>query len=152
MEFTLKNNNILITSEKKEILLEENRILLDGLDISVPGEYEKSGCLMYAYAKNDEKLYHFRVDGYWIAYVPTALIDISAEALDFLGTVDILVMSGAKTMQPVMEKIEPRLLVTYGEHAYEIATPLGYTEAPIQKYKLKDADLSSDKTGCVILG
>jgi hypothetical protein len=152
MEFVLKGENIIITSEKKEILLSPEKILLDTLDIALPGEYEKSGCLMYAYAKNDEKLYHFRVDGYWIAYVPAPIIDISAEALDFLGTVDILIMSGSKVVQNTIEKIEPRFLVTYGEMAHEIATPLGYNEAPISKYKLKDADLSSDKTGCVILG
>ena len=102
--------------------------------------------------KNDEKLYHFRTEGYWIAYIPNILTDISPEALDFLGTVDILVMPGAKTAQAVIEKVEPRLLVTYGESAHEVGTLLGYTEAPLIKYKLKDADLSAEKTNCIVLG
>ncbi len=68
---------------------------------------------MYAFAKNDEKLYHFRTEGYWIAYIPTLLSDISTEGLDFLGGIDILIMPGAKSMQSVVEKIEPELLVTY---------------------------------------
>jgi hypothetical protein len=82
---------------------------------------------MYAFSKNDEKLYHFRTEGYWIAYIPHLLTDISTDALDFLGGVDILVMPGAKAMQPTLEKIEPELLVTYGESAHEIALALGST-------------------------
>ncbi len=151
MDFRFQNNTVTIDSDKKEILLTPETVVLDGLDIALPGEYEKSGCLMYAWQKNDERLYHFRTEGYWIAYIPTLLADISPEALDFLGSVDVLVMPGAKSMQTVLEKVEPRLLVTYGEAAHEIATPLGAPEATT-KYRLKEADLSSDKTGCVILG
>ncbi|MFZ2255224.1 MAG: MBL fold metallo-hydrolase [Patescibacteria group bacterium] len=151
MEFTIKNSTITISSDKKEILLTPETVVLDGLDIALPGEYEKSGCLMYAWHKNDEKLYHFRTEGYWIAYIPTLLADISPEALDFLGSVDVLVMPGAKSMQTVLEKVEPRMIVTYGESAHEIATPLGTIEV-VTKYKLKEADLSSEKTGCIVLG
>lgn len=99
MEFSLKDSTITLSSEKKEILLTPETVVLDGLDIAVAGEYEKSGCLMYSWHKNDEKLYHFRTEGYWIAYIPTLLSDISPEALDFLGSVDVLVMPGAKSMQ-----------------------------------------------------
>ena len=133
MEFTIKNWNITITSDKKEIILTPEMVTLDGLDIEFPGEYEKSGCLMYAFSKNDEKLYHFRTEGYWVAYIPQLLIDISTEALDFLGGIDILVMPGAKSMQGTLEKVEPELLVTYGELANEIAIAL-------------------EKTTCVVMG
>lgn len=152
MEFTFKNWNITILSDKKEIILTPTTVTLDGLDIELPGEYEKSGCLMYAFSKNDERLYHFRTEGYWIAYIPTLINDISTEALDFLGGIDILVMPGAKSMQPTLEKVEPELLVTYGESATEIALALGSVSEVVAKYKLKDADLSAEKTTCVILG
>lgn len=152
MEFSLKNWGVTIISDKKEIILTPESVTLDGLDIELPGEYEKSGCLMYAFSKNDEKLYHFRTEGYWIAYIPQILTDVSTEALDFLGGVDILVMPGAKIMQPALEKVEPELLVTYGESASEIALALGTTGEVIAKYKLKDADLSMEKTACIILG
>jgi hypothetical protein len=62
MEFSLKNSTIILSSDKKEILLTSETVVLDGLDIALPGEYEKSGCLMYAWQKNDEKLYHFRTE------------------------------------------------------------------------------------------
>jgi len=152
MEFIYKNNTVTITSDKKEIVLSQDGVILNGLSIELPGEYEKSGCLMYAFSKNDEKLYHFRSEGYWIAYIPNIISDISTEALDFLGGVDILVMPGAKVMQPTLEKVEPELLVTYGETAHEIALILGSTGEINTKYKLKDADLSMEKTTCVVIG
>ncbi len=151
MDFRFHNNSVIIDSDKKEIKLLPSAVELDGLLVDMAGEYEKSGCLMYAWHKNDELLYHFRVDGYWIAYIPTLLVDITPEALDFLGSVDVLIMPGAKSMQWVLEKVEPRMLVTYGESAHEVATPLGTIEI-VQKYRLKEADLSSEKTGCVVLG
>ena len=55
-------------------------------------------------------------------------------------------------MQPTLEKVEPELLVTYGDSASEIALALGSTVEILPKYKLKDADLSMEKTTCVILG
>jgi hypothetical protein len=121
MEFSYKNSTITISSDKKEIVLTPDSVILDGLAIELPGEYEKSSILMYAFNKNEERLYHFRTEGYWIAYIPEILADISTEALDFLGGIDILIMPGAKTMQPTLEKVEPGLLVTYGEGAHEIA-------------------------------
>jgi hypothetical protein len=151
MEFVYKNGSINIDSEKKTIILKDQSIDLDGLVIEIPGEYEKSGMLMYAFARNEEKLFHFRAEGYWIAYIPYPLADISSEALDFLGTVDILVLPGSKAIQTVIEKIEPRLLITYGPSASEVATTLGMTEM-LPKYRVKDTDLSSEKTGCILLG
>ncbi len=150
MDFTFKNNTITLDTEKKEITLSPLAVILDTLPIDLPGEYEKSGCLMYSFSKNDEQLYHFRAEWYWIAYVPHLMADISVEALEFLGNIDVLVMRGAKSMQAVMEKIEPRLLVTYGETAHEIGLILAAPE-PMSKYRLKEADLSSDKTGCIVL-
>jgi hypothetical protein len=51
----------------------------------------------------------------------------------------------------MIEKIEPRLIVAYGEGAHEIGTHLGVVEEPERKHKLKDTDLSADKTNCIIL-
>lgn len=56
-------------------------------------------------------------------------------------------------MHQVVEKVEPRLLMTYGDTAQEIGHILGLADTtPLAKYRLKESDLSSEKTGCVILG
>ena len=152
MDFSYKNSIITISSDKKEIVLSSESVVLDGLAIELPGEYEKSSILMYSFHKNDERLYHFRTEGYWIAYIPEILTDISTEALDFLGGIDILIMPGAKSMQSTLEKVEPGLLITYGESAHEIALALWSVGEIVSKYKMKEADLSTEKTTCVVMG
>ncbi len=152
MEFLLKNNLLSIESEKKIIELGNPSLILDGMSIDMAGEYEKAGVLLYVHTDNEVNYYHFRVEGYWIAYIPLVITEISSDILEFLGNIDILVMPGAKSMQGVLEKIEPRRIVTYGESAHEIATALGKVEPAIAKYKFKEADLSNEKTGCVVMG
>jgi hypothetical protein len=78
--------------------------------------------------------------------------DLSHEELDFLGDLDILVMPTAKSSVPLLEKIEPRMLVTYGETAHELATAMGVSEPPVTKYKVKEADMSLEKMGVVVMG
>lgn len=87
-----------------------------------------------------------------MGYVGSVISEISSEMLDFLGDLDLLIVPGAKTLHPVIVKIEPRLLVAFGPQSSEIGVLLGNAEMPLQKYKLKDADLSSDKTNVVLLG
>jgi hypothetical protein len=62
MEFVYKIGSIQIEFDKKSIILKDQMIDLDGLVIDIAGEYEKSGVLMYAYTKNDERLFHFRAE------------------------------------------------------------------------------------------
>ena len=45
MEITLPNNTPTITTEKKIVSLGET-LTIDGLEITLPGEYEKSGVLV----------------------------------------------------------------------------------------------------------
>ena len=152
MDFFLKNTLLSLESDKKVIELSNPTLTLDGMSIEMAGEYEKWGFLLYVMTENEVNYYHFRVEGYWIAYIPRIIHEISSDILEFLGNIDVLVMPGAKSMQGVLEKIEPRLLVTYGEGAHEIATTLGNIEPAVTKYRLKEADLSNEKAGCVVMG
>lgn len=152
MDFIYKNNTLTIDSEKKEITLSENSVTLDGLSLEMPGEYEKWGFLAYAITDTDTLIVEMRVEGYRVGYIPRILADLSSTTLDFLGDLDILVMPSGKGSVALIEKIEPRMIVTYGETAHELATHMGISEPPVEKYRLKDADLSSEKTGCVVMG
>jgi hypothetical protein len=60
-------------------------------------------------------------------------------------------MPGARTMQPTLEKIEPGLLITYGDTANEISVVLGSVNEPTSKYRFKDGDLSMEKITCVVM-
>lgn len=151
MEFIYKNNTLSIESEKKSIEITPEALILDGMRVDMAGEYEKGGFLLYVHRENGVLISHFRAEGYWIVSIPTVISDISGELLESLGNVDVLIMPGSKSLIPILEKFEPRLLVTYWESAHELALSLSVTEPPVMKYKMKEADLSSEKTWCVIM-
>lgn len=152
MDFLYKNNTLSIESDKKTIEFAPHGLILDGLTLDMAGEYEKWGFLAYTHDENETLIYHITAEWYKIGYVPSLFTDLSASTLEFLGDIDILVMPTGKGSMSVIEKIEPRLVVTYGDSAHELATHMGISEPPAQKYRLKEADLSLEKAGCVIMG
>ncbi len=152
MEFFYKNNTLSIESEKKSIVFLPDSIMLDSLSLEMPWEYEKWGFLVYVYENKGILIYQLRIEGYSVWYIPNILDDLSPEWLTFLWDLDILIMPTSKVSIPLIEKIESRMIVTYGESAHELATHMGITEFPLQKYRLKEADLVPEKTGCVVMG
>lgn len=151
MEFLYKNNTITISSEKKNIVLSDNHVDLDGLQIECAGEYEKSGFLMYV--REDQKIhyYMFRVEGFWIGYIPEIPTEIDAKIFDFFGQLDVLVAPFSKTEQKFLEQIEPKMLVTFAPTGSDLVAVLGAEIASGNNYKLKNQDISQDKTSLVIL-
>ncbi len=152
MELLYKNNVLTIESEKKSIDCLPSSMMLDWLSLEMPWEYEKGGFLAYAHKEGDTLIFQVTIEGYHVGYVPAILGDLSTPALDFLGDLDVLIMPSDKSSVSLIEKIEPRLVVTYGAGAHELATHMGISEPPVMKYKLKEADLSLDKAGCVVMG
>ena len=152
MDFIFKNNFVSIESEKKVIVFGWDYIDVDGLRIDMAGEYEKWGFLAYAHEFADVRIYQMRIEGYTVGYLSNNLQDLSSEQLDFLWDLDVLVMPTSKSSIPLLEKIEPCFLITYGETAHELATSMGFSEPQVSKYKLREADLSGEKMGVVVMG
>jgi hypothetical protein len=65
-----------------------------------------------------------RIEGYTVGFIPSSVADLSSEELDFFGDLDVLVMPTSKLSIPLLEKIEPSFLITYGESAHELATAM----------------------------
>lgn len=151
MEFLYQKNNLTLESERKNLQFAPDHVLLDGLMIDMAGEYEKWWFLAYAHEEAENRIYQIRVEGETIGFVPTLRNDLSPEELNFFGDIDILVMPTAKSTIPLLEKIEPRMLITYGETAHELATALGISEPLTAKYKVKEADMSLEKMGVVVM-
>lgn len=72
MDFFKNTTNICISSDKKEIVLGENVINVDGMIIDFPGEYEKSGILVQVKEENEKLFFTLQIEGKIIAYVPHA--------------------------------------------------------------------------------
>lgn len=152
MDFLYRSNTLTIESDKKTIEFLPQSVLLDGLTLEMSWEYEKWGFLAYAHEDNESLIFQITIEGYHVGYIPSLMTDISTASLDFLGDLDILIMPTGKGSAGVIDKIEPRLIVTYGETAHELATHLGISELPLVKYRFKEADLSLEKAGCVVMG
>jgi hypothetical protein len=151
MEFQIENTVLHIDSDKKRISLSSAEMNLDGMKLEMAWEYEKWGFLAYVLEEQEMLIAEFRVEGYSTVFLPSAHMNLSDTGLEFLWDVDILILPGDKSSIPMIEKIEPRLIVAYGEGAHEIGTHLGVVDEPEKKHKLKDTDLSADKTNCIIL-
>jgi hypothetical protein len=151
MDFQYKNNTLVVTSDKKNIIFSPEKTELDGLVIDCAGEYEKSGFLMYLREYNGLQYYHFRVEGYWMGYIPVLPEEIDGDTVDFLGQLDILIAPVGKKDQKLLDVIEPRLLIAYGTSACEMPQALGYGSEMSDGYKFRAGDLSDEKMGLVVL-
>lgn len=151
MEFSFKNNIVTISSDKKSIILENNTVTLDGFLVDVAGEYEKSGFLLYSREHDGIKYFHFRVEGYWLAYISLIPSEIPASILDFFGQLDILIAPFSKSEQKFLEQIEPKMLISTKDTASDLVQILGMEVSSGDSYKLKSQDISSEKTTLVIL-
>jgi hypothetical protein len=151
MDFTTREDILVIESDKKEIHVSGTQVTLDTLPLDMAGEYEKGGMMANMYQKNGHTLTHIRAEGQNIGIIGADITDISSEELDMLGDLDILVCTGAKNLLGTIEKIEPRMLVIYGEAKHELQAHYGVGES-MNKYRLKEADMSMDKMGCVVVG
>ncbi|MDD2917322.1 MAG: MBL fold metallo-hydrolase [Candidatus Gracilibacteria bacterium] len=153
MDITSRNNQIVITSDKKEIVFESPAsIVLDGLVIDFFGEYEKSGFLATFHEVEGKNLFTLRVEGKNIAYVPTNTLDITENVVNFLGNIDILILPGDKNATKIFENLEARIVVPYGEETSVFLSSLGQNIEMVDKYKTKETDFESEATVFVRVG
>ena len=152
MEFLFQDSSVCIQSDKKDIIINESTFILDNLVIDMPGEYEKGGFLCHVKQVQEVLIAHFRVENLWCLALPISNLELSQELLEFIGNVDVLLFPGNKESVSMIEKIDPRLLIIYGDSAQELSVALGHNIEVTSRYKFKESELSPDRTACVILG
>ena len=138
MDITSRDNQIVITSDKKEIVFKNSdSIILDGMMIDFHGEYEKSGFMTTFHEVEGKPLFSLRVEGKNIAYIPTDTLEITENVVDFLGNIDILILPGNKNSTKV---------VPYGEETPLFLSSLGQNIEMVDKYKTKEIDFEGEAT------
>lgn len=153
MDITSRDNQIVIISDKKEIVFSSpTSITLDGMTLDFPGEYEKSGFLVTIHEIQGVFLFTLRVEGKNIAYVPTDTLEITEKVVDFLGNIDMLILPGDKNATKIFENLEAHIVVPYGEEAPVFLSSLGQNIESVDKYKTKEADFESEGTVFVRVG
>ncbi len=153
MDITSRDNQIVITSDKKEIIFQSpTSIILDGMTIDFFGEYEKSGFMATYHEVEGKSLFTLRVESKNIAYVPMDTLEITEKVVDFLGNIDILIIPGNKNSTKIFENLEARMVVPYGEESPVFLSSLGQNIELVDKYKTKEVDFESEATVFVRVG
>ena len=153
MEITSRNNQIVITSDKKEIIFESpTSIVLDTMAIDFFGEYEKSGFLATFHEVEGKNLFTLRIEGKNIAYIPTDTLEITEKVVNFLGNIDILILPGNKNSTKIFENVEARMVIPYGEETPVFLSSLGQNIEMVDKYKTKEVDFETESTVFVRVG
>lgn len=153
MDITSRDNQIVITSEKKEIIFNTPKsIILDTMLIDFPGEYEKSGVLVTHHEIQGVSLFTLRVEGKNVAYVPTDTLEITETVVDFLGNIDILILPGDKSATKIFENLEARMVIPYGEETPLFLSSLGQNIEMVEKHRTKEIDFESESTVFVRVG
>ncbi len=153
MDITSRDNQIVITSDKKEIIFQSpTSIILDGMTIDFFGEYEKSGFMATYHEVEGKSLFTLRVESKNIAYVPMDTLEITEKVVDFLGNIDILIIPGNKNSTKIFENLEARMVVPYGEESPVFLSSLGQNIELVDKYKTKEVDFETESTVFVRVG
>jgi hypothetical protein len=152
MELQEQGGNVVITSDKREIVLSENSVTIDGMKIDFPGEYEKSDILVHVAEHSPHLLFSLRLDGRDVAYIASDELEITEEVADFFRDMDILVLKGTKNAVKLFENLEARMVVPYGEEKSVFLATLGQNVEATPKFKTKEADFDGEAVTFVNLG
>ena len=148
MEISLVQNILTITTEKKQVLLgQDDTLTIDGLTIDMPGEYEKSGILLQTRRIDGILIHELQVERKIVGYIPASVTEASEWIIAFFDNLDILLVSGSKNDNKILEALESRVVIPYGESRDSFLQSVGQSELEaIEKYKSKEADFGGETT------
>jgi hypothetical protein len=134
-----KNLVISTSKEKKEIVFhtDEMGVILDGYDVTFPGEYEKSGILLEVKEYAGILFYKFLMLDYHLVIIQSDSFELTEEILWFFGDVDILVIKWTKAGVKIYENVEAKLVVPYGEEKDIFFNTLGQNKESVLTYRIK---------------
>jgi len=153
LDIFYKNNDLVIVdSNKKEIRFdyENNKMQLDGYDVTFPWEYEKSAILLEVKEYNNSLFYNFLIDGKHLVIIPDDSFEIKEDILEFFGDVDILIIKWSAASAKIFENIESKIVIPYGEAKDIFLNTLWQHIEELDSYKQK-GELPIDNTEFVNL-
>jgi hypothetical protein len=145
MEITLQNSLPVITSEKRIISFLSDSINIDGMKIDFPGEYEKSGFGAQVVDIGGTLVYELQIEGRTIAFLPNTITEGDETLAGAFHDIDLLLIHSSKESVKLVELLEPRMVVPYGENIDALLLPLGQGSLErVDKYKTKEVDFEGE--------
>lgn len=137
----IKNSdNVIVTldTEKKEVAIGE-------YSIDFPGEYEKSWILLEVMEYAEKMFYSFLIEGNTVVAIFDDEFEMKEEVMSFFGDVDVLLIVGSKNSPKIVENIEARVVIPFGEGKEIFFHTLSQHKEEIDTFKLK-AEMGVENT------
>ncbi|MDD2487399.1 MAG: hypothetical protein PHS92_03445 [Candidatus Gracilibacteria bacterium] len=138
MEIFARNGDIVFISDKKEVVFNDTRVIIEGMVLDFPGEYEKSGFLAQIVENKEKLFFQVRIEDKNVAYIPYDEIEITEELGDLFGNINILVIKGSKNSIKIYENLEVQYVVPYGDQKDIFFSTLGQHPEAVKSYKVKE--------------
>lgn len=161
MQITFKGEDKFeVKLREASVNLSDNSIIIDGFEITGPGEFERKGVFVEGIQPNgDGTIYIVRAEGISICY-PGALSEkVGDEAAKLIGDVDVLVVPlggkdslDIKKARELIAQIDPRIVIPmlYDDIA-EFKSLEGVTEEDLDTLKIKKGELPESERRVVVL-
>lgn len=117
---------------------ETKSVNIDWFEIDYPGEYEKSGILSEVFEFDEKLFYAIHTEQKLIMVIFEEVAEIKPELLEFFGDVDVLAVVWSKNMNKLVENIETRVVIPFGEGKDILLNVLGQHKEEIPVFKLKN--------------
>ncbi len=104
--FRLKGKNTVVLLNRTVTVSGEKPYVVDG-----PGEYEIQGVGVIGRTVESHTVYRVEIDGVSVVYVPQANKALSAEDIDALDGVDVLIIPGSDVAVSIIHEIEPSVVI-----------------------------------------
>ncbi len=136
------NENTLLkvkNSDNKVIVVDtvNKKVSIDDFGIDYPGEYEKSWILSEVFEYEQKLFYAIHNEQKLIMVIFDEVNEIKEELLEFFGDVDVLLVAWTKNMQKLIENIETRVVIPFGEGKDVLLNTLWQHKEEISSFKLK---------------
>lgn len=136
------NENTLLkvkNSDNKVIIVDtvNKKVSIDDFGIDYPGEYEKSWILSEVFEYEQKLFYSIHNEQKLIMVIFDEVNEIKEELLEFFGDVDVLLVAWTKNMQKLIENIETRVVIPFGEGKDVLLNTLWQHKEEISSFKLK---------------
>ena len=136
------NENTLLkvkNSDNKVIVVDtvNKKVSIDDFGIDYPGEYEKSWILSEVFEFEQKLFYSIHNEQKLIMVIFDEVNEIKEELLEFFGDVDVLLVAWTKNMQKLIENIETRVVIPFGEGKDVLLNTLWQHKEEISSFKLK---------------
>jgi len=129
----IKNSdNVIVTlnTQNKEVKIWD-------YTIDYPGEYEKSGILLEVKEHDNKFFYSFLIEWKVVFILFDDNFEQKEEIMSFFWDIDILLINWTKNATKIIENIEARIIIPFGEWKDVFLNILGQHKEEIESFKLK---------------